>query len=151
MNPIAWGYPHHWRRQILGIRHEYVILTVAWRPLANTFIHASGGMSATADILVFTITIMHMQPMIPKSVSQSVCLSRWCVVSKRLSQSSCDLHRFTGTKIWTRYLITEDVKYWEYVTNLLFSQLCGGLWRIRSYKRLVACQLQLRCLYYISN
>jgi len=31
---------------------ECVILTVAWRPLTNTFIQESGGMSATAEVLV---------------------------------------------------------------------------------------------------
>jgi len=34
---------------------RYVILTVAWRPLANTFVQASGGMSATVEVLVFTL------------------------------------------------------------------------------------------------
>jgi len=38
---------------MLGIVYEYVILTIAWRPLTNTFVQASGGQSATAEVLVF--------------------------------------------------------------------------------------------------
>jgi len=38
----------------------------------------------------------------------------------------------------------EGVKCWEYVMRTLFSQLRGGLWRTRSYKRREACQRQLR-------
>jgi len=52
MNPLARGDPTHWKRQMLGIRYEHVILTVAWRPLANTILQASGGMSATAEFLL---------------------------------------------------------------------------------------------------
>jgi len=37
---------------MLGVRYEYVILQVAWRPLVNTFVQASDGMSATAEVLV---------------------------------------------------------------------------------------------------
>jgi len=36
----------------MGIHYEYVILTVAWRPLTNTFVQASGGMLATAKVIV---------------------------------------------------------------------------------------------------
>jgi len=45
---------------MLGIRYEYVVLTVAWRPLANTFVtfvQVSGGMSATVEVLVFSCRI----------------------------------------------------------------------------------------------
>jgi len=49
MNPIAQGDP-----LIEGVTcWGYVILTVAWHPLANTFVQASGGMSATTKVLVY--------------------------------------------------------------------------------------------------
>jgi len=48
MNPIARGIP----RQTLRVRSIYVILAVSWRSLANTFVQAYGGISATAEILV---------------------------------------------------------------------------------------------------
>jgi len=35
------------------IANEYVILTVVWRPVVNTFVHVSGGMLATAKLLVY--------------------------------------------------------------------------------------------------
>jgi len=38
---------------MLGVRLEYAILTVAWRFLVNTFVQASGGISAIAEVLVF--------------------------------------------------------------------------------------------------
>jgi len=43
---------------------EYVILTVACQPLANTFVQASGGMSVTAEVLmlacgVYTVCVTH--------------------------------------------------------------------------------------------
>jgi len=41
---------------MFGIRHEYGILTAAWRPLANTFVQASGGMSARAEVLVVFVS-----------------------------------------------------------------------------------------------
>jgi len=40
---------------MLRICYEYVILTIAWRPPANTFVQASGVMSATADVFVLTV------------------------------------------------------------------------------------------------
>jgi len=40
---------------MLGIGCEYVIRTVAWRPLANTFVQASGGMSATAEVCAYEL------------------------------------------------------------------------------------------------
>jgi len=37
---------------MLEMRYEYVFLTATWRPLANTFVEAPGGMSAAAELLV---------------------------------------------------------------------------------------------------
>jgi len=37
---------------MLGIRYKYAILTIASWPLANMFVQAFGGMSATAEVLV---------------------------------------------------------------------------------------------------
>jgi len=36
----------------MEVRYEYAILTVSWRPLANTFVQASGGVSLTDELLV---------------------------------------------------------------------------------------------------
>jgi len=49
MNPIARG-----DFQVLVMRYEHVILIAACRLLANTFVQASGGMSATAEVLLAT-------------------------------------------------------------------------------------------------
>jgi len=38
--------------EMLRIRYEYLIFTVTWRPLTNTFVQASEGMSAPAKLLV---------------------------------------------------------------------------------------------------
>jgi len=33
------------------------LFSVAWRPLANTFVQASGGMSATAEVFVLLLRV----------------------------------------------------------------------------------------------
>jgi len=73
---------------MLGIRHEYVILTVAWRPLANTFVQASGSMPATAELLVFIlIAFLFLAFFLKKIVRNFFTSGSYTMVSESLSSS----------------------------------------------------------------
>jgi len=74
---------------MFGIRYEYVILTIAWQPLENTCVQASGGMSPTAEVFGRTVTrfvvvfwgvrlLFHQHP-VYACVMMSTATVAWCV------------------------------------------------------------------------